>query len=74
MIAEVPDGFLSMDSAPKDGTEIEILFRQKNHRYAEGVAKLDWQQVCRARWTDFNGGGWVWYGISGEPVGWRRAA
>lgn len=60
-----------MATAPKDGTEIEILFRHLNWQYAEGDKKDEWQQFCRAHWTDFNGGGWVWHGIAGIPVGWR---
>jgi hypothetical protein len=66
--------FMSMDSAPKDGTEIEILFRHVNWKYASERDRDDWQQICRAHWTDFNGGGWVWHGIYGMPMGWRKLA
>lgn len=60
-----------MESAPKDGTEIEILFRHTNWNYADSLDRDDWQQVCKARWIDFNGGGWVWRGICGQPICWR---
>lgn len=62
-----------MDRAPKDGTEIEILFRHAEFAHADAADKPKWQQWCRARWTDFNGGGWVWRGICGEPICWRQA-
>lgn len=67
-------GFAPMDSAPKDGTEIEILFRHRNWKYASERDRADWQQVCKAYWTDFNGGGWVWHGICGVPMCWRPMA
>lgn len=60
-----------MGRAPKDGTEIEILFRHANFFYAAPEDRHQWQQWCRAYWTDFNGGGWVWRGICGEPLCWR---
>lgn len=62
----------SMDCAPKDGTSILILFRHVNHKYAKPAEKERWQQWCKAHWTDFNGGGWVWHGICGTPIQWRH--
>src|SRR5574337_740475 len=63
--------WLPMETAPKDGAEIEILFRHTNWNYAAGLDRDDWQQVCKAHWIDFNGGGWVWDGICGQPICWR---
>lgn len=60
-----------MHNAPTDGSEIEILFRHLNYYFAGDGEKDKWQQVCKAYWTDFNGGGWVWKGIAGTPVCWR---
>lgn len=73
MTALLPCGFLPMETAPRDGTEIEILFQHRNYYYAEENKRDEWQQVCRARWTDFNTGGWVWHGIAGVPICWRPA-
>ena len=68
----LPDGFEPMATAPRDGTEIDILFRHVTWHYADTETRdSEWQQVCKARWTDFNGGGWVWYGICGVAIGWR---
>jgi hypothetical protein len=57
--------------APLDGTEVELLLHHPNHRYAKGDEKQRWEQVVRAKWIDFNGGGWTWRGMSGSPMGWR---
>ncbi|HEX6992413.1 MAG TPA: hypothetical protein VF151_11025 [Gemmatimonadales bacterium] len=75
-----PDiGWRTMDTAPLDGTEIEILFR---HSYywlelkmngREKAEKL-WQAAQRARWIDHNGGGWTWHGMAGVPLAWRPIA
>jgi len=69
----MPPGCFAMQSAPKDGTPIEILFRHHNFKYAKSGEKHIWQQWCIARWTNFNGGGWVWHGICGNPICWRYA-
>ena len=60
-----------MGTAPKDGTELELLMYHRNRQYAKGDEKLSWEQVVVAKWIDFNGGGWTWYGMCGEPQGWR---
>jgi hypothetical protein len=65
------DEWMAMLYAPTDGTEIELLLHHPNRRYAEGDAKREWEQVVRATWIDFNGGGWTWHGMSGTPMGWR---
>jgi activating signal cointegrator 1 len=73
----VPDEILpwrAMDTAPKDGTEVDVIFRHRNWQYAEGDAKAQWQAVQRAHWIDFNEGGWVWNGMCGTPIAWRPAA
>lgn len=64
---------LPMEMAPKDGSEIEILFRHNEWRYAKGARKNEWQQWCRAHWIEFNGGGWTWHGLPGVPICWRPA-
>ena len=60
-----------METAPKDGTEVELLMYHHNRQYAKGDEKLTWEQVVVAKWIDFNGGGWTWRGMCGVPQGWR---
>jgi hypothetical protein len=60
-----------METAPKDGTVIHMLMHHPYRQYAKGVEKRQWEQVVEATWIDFNGGGWTWHGMYGEPQGWR---
>ena len=60
--------FLPMESAPKDGRDIQIVFRHFLWRYAAKEDRSEWQQLCTARWTTFNRGGWVWDGLCGDPI------
>lgn len=71
--ASLDDGtWHCMIDAPKDGTEIELLLRHPNYTYAEiDEERARWEQVVRAKWIDFNGGGWTWYGMYGCAWGWR---
>jgi len=64
-------GWKPMATAPKDGTAIRLLLRHLNWRYAEGEAKAMWEEDVEANWLDFNGGGWTWSGMCGQPVAWR---
>ncbi|MES2910564.1 MAG: hypothetical protein V4718_04200 [Pseudomonadota bacterium] len=64
-------GWLPMTTAPKDGTQIEILVRHLNWFYAKRSEKNRWQQECKASWLDFNGGGFSWDGIMGDHIAWR---
>lgn len=56
--------------APRDGTPILALVRHANWKYAGIADKFDWQELVVARWIDHNGGGWTWYGLMGEFIGW----
>lgn len=60
-----------MTDAPKDGTEVELLVRHTDYRYAKPENQHLWEQVVRAKWIDFNGGGWTWSGMYGTAWGWR---
>lgn len=60
-----------MLSAPLDGSEVELMIRHNNWIYASGKDREQWEQIVRAKWIDFNGGGWTWHGMAGMPVGWR---
>lgn len=66
------DGWQGMHSAPKDGSEIELLMRHPNWTYAKQEERSDWQGPVRGHWIDFNGGGWCWSGIAGYPIAWRQ--
>jgi hypothetical protein len=68
------DGWEAMPSAPKDGTEIELLVRHSTWHYASLADRAKWQGPCRGSWLDFNGGGWSWSGHMGTPIAWRPAA
>lgn len=58
-------------SAPLDGTYVELLIWHHNHFKAPENQKENWEQIVKAQWIDFNGGGWTWSGMSGSPQGWR---
>lgn len=61
-----------MDTAPKDGTEIVLLLHHHNRRYCRTEAEREqWTDRVRAKWIEFNGGGWTWHGMYGEPQGWK---
>lgn len=61
-----------MTDAPRDGTEVELLVRHTNYRYSKTAAeRARWEQVVRAKWIDFNGGGWTYRGMCGSACGWR---
>ena len=65
--------WLPMDTAPRDGTSVELLMFHHTRQYEEDPEKRErlWTAVVKAYWTDFNGGGWVWNGMCGSPQGWR---
>jgi hypothetical protein len=60
-----------LKAAPQDGTEIELLVHHHNWKHAKGEDKKKWEQIVRAKWIDFNGGGWTWNGMAGVPIYWR---
>jgi hypothetical protein len=62
--------WLTIDSAPKDGTRILIRFEHDNYKYASPEDRDRWEEVCIAHWVDHSGGGWTWHGICGIPTHW----
>jgi hypothetical protein len=68
------EGWQGMHTAPKDGTRVDLLIRHLNWLYASPEQKAMWQGPCRAHWIEFNGGGWCWAGLTGDPIAWRPAA
>jgi hypothetical protein len=72
---QAPAGWNPMESAPKDGTKIQLFCRHMNHRYCTtDKERAKWEGPVEGYWTDFNGGGWVWYGHCGEMLGWKPLA
>jgi hypothetical protein len=66
------EGWCPMDSAPRDGTHVELLVRHHSWHYARPHEKAMWQSPHRGHWIDFNGGGWTWEpGLCGSPIAWR---
>jgi len=73
--AQQPVAWHAMAYAPLDGTEVELLIRHSMWWTATKSDDHDiYEGVVRAKWLDFNGGGWTWEGMAGVPVGWRPAA
>ena len=64
------DEWQSMETAPKDGRQIQLRIRHYNWRYEQ---EDRWQEDVIGEWINHNGGGWMWKGIMGEPVAWRDA-
>lgn len=67
------EGWRDLDSAPKDGTEVELRVVHVNAAYDEPAEaeKNGWIAACRGHWTDFNGGGWTWKYLCGSVCQWR---
>lgn len=69
------DEWRAMVYAPLDGTKVELLIRHRTWWTAHKIgADSIWQGPAVGHWVDFNGGGWCWSGMSGEPIGWRPVA
>jgi len=62
------DSWRKMESAPKDGTMVELKIVHRFQRYSPEDDR--WTAVVKARWIDHNGGGWTWHGMMGTPHGW----
>lgn len=59
-----------IESAPKDGSFILLLIHHPNRKYAKPDERPEWEATVKARWIDFNGGGWTWNGMAGAPKFW----
>ena len=64
-------GWSDIATAPKDGRYILIRIHNRERQYCEEWERTAWEANAKARWTEHNGGGWVWTGMSGDPVFWR---
>lgn len=66
------DGWLPAVTAPHDGTEIELRVVHINAAYGDDAGARNWIDICRGKWTDFNGGGFTWHGLCGSVCQWRQ--
>lgn len=66
-------GWRDLDSAPKDGTEVELRIVHINAAYDEPTQaeSAGWIGHCFGKWIDHNGGGWTWDGLCGAVCQWR---
>ena len=64
-------GWMPIESAPKDGTQILIRIHHPSREHCHDSEKHQWESNVKARWIDHNEGGWTWYGMLGTPITWR---
>lgn len=65
----------SIETAPHDGTEIELFIVHPNLAYErtrEGHER--WTEIVKGHWIDHNAGGFTWHGLCGRPTKWREIA
>jgi len=65
------EGWHPIETAPRDGTEIELRVVHINAAYGDDPEGEGWIAACRGHWEDFNGGGWTWRYLCGSPCQWR---
>jgi len=65
------DGWRSIETAPHDGTEIQIRLVHMLAAFSDDPKEDGYIATARARWIDHNGGGFTWHGLAGIPAQWR---
>lgn len=68
------DGWQPIDTAPHDGTEVQIRLVHYLAAAYDDPIKEGYIAVARAHWIDHNGGGFTWHGLAGSPCQWRPLA
>jgi len=48
------------------GEAVEILIVHRFAGFYDDPVERGYVAWCKAEWTDFNGGGWTWYGLAGR--------
>lgn len=75
LMAMTPDleseGWRPLDIAPHDGTEIELRLVHAYAPYCKDPEAEGYIATAKARWINYNGGGWTWQGLCGRPAQWR---
>jgi hypothetical protein len=65
------DGWRSLETAPHDGTEVEIRIVHFLAAACDDPIQEGYIGTVRAHWVDHNGGGLPWHGLAGTPSQWR---
>lgn len=65
------DGWRSLDTAPHDGTEVQIRVVHYLAPSYDNPVEEGYIATARAHWIDHNGGGFTWHGLAGTPAQWR---
>lgn len=65
------EGWRSLDTAPHDGTEIEIRLVHAYAPYCRDAVAEGYIATARAHWINHNAGGFTWHGLCGRPAQWR---
>lgn len=67
------DGWRDLETAPKDGTEVELRVVHINAAFEEPeqALKNGWIAACPGKWIDHNNGGWTWKYLCGHICQWR---
>lgn len=60
-----------MESAPRDGTEVDLLIVHRNALYTLDAWGEGYAAAIPGKWIDHNGGGWTWSGLAGVIMAWR---
>lgn len=65
------EGWQDIETAPKDGSDVELRIVHINAAFAESPTSEGWIDHQRGKWIDHNGGGFTWEGLCGVPCQWR---
>lgn len=71
------EGWRAIETAPKDGTEVDLRVVHVNAAYEDDLAaatEKGWIAICRGHWIDHNTGGFTWHGLCGRICQWRLAS
>lgn len=64
-------GWRDIETAPRDGTEVELRVVHINAAYEPDAEAKGWVAACPGKWIEHNGGGWTWKYLCGSICQWR---